>query len=268
MRDIVRQIAVVLSTIAVIVVNGLANALPLNGQGTGEISDRFQVFFVPAGYVFAIWGLIYLALAAYTIYQALPAQRANPRLREIGWLYVFSCAANIVWLFLWHYEFFVGTLIAMGLLLVLLILIYLFLGTGRTAASPAETWLVRVPFSIYLGWITVATVANATDLLDYLGWGGWGITPEWWAVIMLVVATLITTLMSLTRADWAYALVIVWAFIGIAVKQSSTPLVAIVAGFLAGFVLGILLLGLARSRPGAEAAWAPSAPEIGVRDRW
>jgi len=268
MRDIVRQIAVVLSTLAVIVVNGLANALPLNGQGTGEISDRFQVFFVPAGYVFAIWGLIYLALVGYSIYQALPAQRENPRLREIGWLYALSCAANITWLFLWHYEFFVGTLIAMGLLLVLLILIYLFLGVGRAAASSAETWLVRLPFSIYLGWITVATVANATSLLDHLGWSGWGIAPQWWAVIMLAVAALITTLMSLTRGDVAYVLVIVWAFIGIAVKHNSTPLVAIAASFLAGFVLGTLLLGLARSRPSAQTAWTPSAPEVGVRDRW
>jgi hypothetical protein len=200
MKDIVRQIAVLLSTIAVIVINGLANALPLNGQGTGEISDRFDVYFVPAGYVFSIWGLIYLGLIGYSIYQVLPAQRENPRLQRTGWLYVVSCAANIVWLFLWHYEVFELTIVAMGALLLLLIAIYLSLGTGRTPASLAETWLVRVPFSIYLGWITVATVANVTSLLDYLNWGGWGIGPEVWAVIMLVAGAVIASAVSITRA--------------------------------------------------------------------
>jgi benzodiazapine receptor len=248
MKDIVRQIAVLLSTIAVIIINGLANALPLNGQGTGEISDRFDVYFVPAGYVFSIWGLIYLALIGYSIYQVLPAQRENPRLRRIGWLYVLSCAANIAWLFLWHYEIFELTIVAMGALLVLLIAIYLSLGTGRTPASVAETWLVRVPFSIYLGWITVATIANVTSLLDYLNWGGWGIGPEIWAVIMLVVGAAIASAVSITRGDVAYVLVIVWAFAGITVKHSDTPTVAVTAGVMAAVVALTLLIGVPRQR--------------------
>ena len=192
MKDTVRQVAVVLSTILVIVVNGLASALPLNGKDTGEISDQFNVYFVPAGYVFAIWGLIYLALIAYSIFQALPSQRENPRLRRIGYLYVLSCVANIAWIFLWHYEVFAITIVAMIALLLLLIFTYLALGIGRSSASTGETWLVRIPFSIYLGWITVATIANATSLLDYLGWSGWGIAPEVWALIMLVAGALIT----------------------------------------------------------------------------
>jgi benzodiazapine receptor len=248
MKDIARQIAVLLSTIGVIVVNGLANALPLNGQGTGEISDRFKVYFVPAGYVFSIWGLIYLALIGYSIYQALPAQRENPRLQRIGWLYVLSCVANVAWLFLWHYEVFELTIVAMGALLLLLIAIYLSLGTGRTLASTAETWLVRVPFSIYLGWITVATIANVTSLLDYLNWGGWGIGPEVWAVIMLVAGAVIASAVSITRGDIAYVLVIVWAFAGIVVKHSDTPAVAVTAGVMAAVVALTLLVGIPRQR--------------------
>jgi hypothetical protein len=267
MKDIIRQIAVILSTLGVIIVNGLANALPLNDLSTGEISDRFDVYFVPAGYVFAIWGLIYLALIGYSIYQALPAQRENPRLRRIGWLYVLSCLANVAWLFLWHYEVFVWTIVAMVALLLLLIAIYLILGTGRIRVSSAENWLVRVPFSIYLGWITVATIANATSLLDYLDWNGWGIAPEWWAFIMLVVATVITTATSIIRGDAAYVLVIVWAFVGIAVKHSDTPLVTISAAFLAGFVLGTLLLGVPLIAQRLQDLPA-RMPSIGVRDRW
>ena len=118
-KDTVRQFLVVVSVITIIVVNGLANALPLNDLTTGEISDRFQVYFVPAGYVFSIWALIYLGLIAYSIYQALPAQRDNPLLRRTGWLYVLSCVANVAWLFLWHYEYFEWTLVAMVALLLL-----------------------------------------------------------------------------------------------------------------------------------------------------
>ena len=228
-RDSLRQIAIILGVVATIVVNGLANALPLNGQLTGEVSDRYLVYFVPAGYVFAIWGLIYLGLAAFAIYQALPAQRANPRLRSIGALFVLASAANIAWIFLWHYEVFPATLAVMLVLLASLIAIYLRLGTGRTQVSSAERWAVRVPFSIYLGWITVATVANASQLLYVLGWNGGAIGPQTWAAIMLAVAVVVAILMAFTRRDVAYLLVLVWAFIGIALKHAGVPLVSISA---------------------------------------
>ncbi len=237
-----------------LVMNGLANALPLNGQTTGEISDRFQVYFVPAGYVFAIWGLIYLGLLAFGIYQALPAQRNNPSLRRIGYWFALGCVANAVWILLWHYEFFVLTVPVMLVLLISLIVIYLRLGIGRTAASSVETWLVRVPFSIYLGWITVATVANVTDVLSYLGWSGWGIGPQVWAVIMLFVAAGIALLVNWTRADVAYVLVIVWAFAGIAVKQAGAELVARTAIAMAVVVALSLVARLARRRPRAAGA--------------
>jgi hypothetical protein len=267
MKDIVRQVVVVLSTIIVIVVNGLASALSLNGKNTGEISDQFDVFFVPAGYVFAIWGLIYLGLIGYSIYQVLPSQRENPRLRRIGYLYALSCGANVIWLFLWHYEVFVFSIVAMVALLLLLIAIYLSLGTGRSAASTDETWLARVPFSIYLGWVTVATIANATSLLEYLNWTGWGIAPEVWAVIMLIAGSLITLAVSLSRGDVAFVLVIVWAFVGIAVKQSDTPLVAISAAFLAGLLLLTPLLGVPYR--GADLLAQPATSEgEDARDRW
>jgi hypothetical protein len=236
-RDIVRQVANVLALIATIAVNGLANALPLNGLTTGEISDRFKVYFVPAGYVFSIWGLIYLGLIAFAVYQALPVQRDNPRLRRIGYLFALSCLANIAWLFLWHYEQFALTLIAMFSLLGLLIALYVRLGSGRFAAPGAERWLVRLPFSIYLGWVSVAAIANVTSTLDYLKWDGAGIPPQVWAVIMLVVGVVLALAMSLTRADLAYVLVLIWAYAGIAVRQSGAPLVATAALVAAGVLV-------------------------------
>jgi hypothetical protein len=236
-RDILRQVLVIIAAFATIIFNIAANALPLNGLNTGELSDRFQIFFVPAGYVFSIWGLIYLGLIAYAIYQLLPAQRENPRLRSIGYLF---------WLFLWHYEVFEFTLIAMGVLLLSLIAIYLRLDIGRGKVSNAEKWAVHIPFSIYLGWITVATIANTTQLLYYLGWNGWGISAEIWAVIMLAAGVVISAIMSYTRVDIAYSLVLVWAYIGIARKHADTPLVANSALVAAGLILVILIIVLIR----------------------
>ena len=246
MKDIVRQTVVILTVAATIVVNILANALPLNGLNTGEISDRFQVYFVPAGYVFSIWGVIYLGLIAYAIYQALPSQRENPRLRNTGYLVAASGLANIVWLFLWHYEQFPLTLLAMFTLLVSLIAIYLRLGIGMTSVQAAETWAVRVPFSLYLGWITVATVANITAVLYFLNWDMFGVSPEIWMLIVLAAVVVIAALVSLTRRDVAYTLVILWALIGIAVRHSTVALIATASLTTAAMVAIFLIYSLFR----------------------
>jgi hypothetical protein len=157
-----------------------ASTLPLNGLNIGQISDRLQVYFIPAGYVFSIWGVIYIGLIAFAIFQALPAQRENSRLRAVGWWIALGGLANSAWIFFWHYELFPATLAAMLVLLATLIVAYLRLGIGRSTVSAGETWAGRVPFSIYLGWVTVATVAKVTDVLDYLKWDRFGIAPEIW----------------------------------------------------------------------------------------
>jgi len=227
MKDILRQVTVNITVLATLVVNVLANTLPINGQNTGEISDRFRVYFVPAGYVFSIWGLIYVGLIAYAIYQTYPGRRTNPRLRSTGWWISIGGLANIAWIFLWHYNQFTMTLVAMLILLGTLIITYLNLGIGRGKVSAAETWMVRIPFSIYLGWITVATVANVTDVLDFIKWNRFGIAPEIWMGVVLFAVLIITVLMNFTRRDIAYTLVILWALAGISVKQAGVPAVVI-----------------------------------------
>ena len=222
----ISQIVTILVTLLTIAVNFLATALPLNGQETGEISDRFDIYFVPAGYVFSIWGLIYLGLIAFTIYQALPNQKDNPLLQKIYPAYWIGSLANIVWLFLWHYNVFSITFIAMLIILASLIYIYLQISKAGLEANRIQKWLVKLPFSIYLGWISVATVANISQVLFYFEWGGWGIAPTIWAVIMLAVATLLGLLMLWREMDVPYTLVLVWAFIGIANSQADTALVA------------------------------------------
>jgi hypothetical protein len=252
MKDTLRQIAVIVTILVTLIVNGLANALPLNGLNTGQISDRFHVYFVPAGYVFSIWGLIYLGLIAFATFQGLPAQRENPRMQSTGWWISLGGLANSAWIFLWHYEQFPLTLIAMFVLLGTLIVTYLRLGIGRTMVPKAETWIVRVPFSIYLGWITVATVANVTSVLDYLKWDGFGIAPEVWMGIMLGVVLVITVLMNFTRRDVAFALVILWALAGISVKQAAVLAVTIPTWITFGLVLVTLAAALVLRKPGLQ----------------
>src|SRR5215208_1222515 len=240
-KDTIRQSANLLSVILALTINILASVLPLNGQNTGEISDRFQVYFVPAGYVFAIWGVIYLGWIAFTIFQLHPSQKENPRLRRLGYLFAMSNLANAAWLFCWHYNQFGLSVIVMLTLLGLLIASYLRLNVNHSSVTRGEYWSVDIMFSVYLGWITVATVANISDWLYLVRWDGFGIPAQTWAVIMLAIASLLGLAMALRRKDVGYLIVLAWAFIGIAAKQTSAPDVVLSAWIAATAMLALIL---------------------------
>jgi hypothetical protein len=212
--------------VVTLVVNTLAVTLPLAGRSTAEISDSFAILFVPAGYVFSIWSLIYLALIGFSVFQALPGQQNNRWVRATGWWFALSGLANSLWIVFWHYGIYPLTLGLMLVLLASLIMIYRGLAAqGRPDA--ATRWLVQFPFSLYLGWISVATIANASAVLSDLGWDGSPLTPEIWTVVMLRVAAGLGVAMLYRHRDLAYAGVLVWAFAGILIKQSAyLPIVA------------------------------------------
>jgi hypothetical protein len=247
-KDTLRQITNAFSVVLALTVNILASVLPLNGQNTGEISDRFQVYFVPAGYVFAIWGVIYIGWIAFAIYQFLPAQRENPRLQNLGYLFALSGVFNAAWLFCWHYNQFGLSVIVMLALLATLIGSYLKLDVGRAPVSAVERWCVDLPFSVYLGWISVATVANISDWLFLINWNGFGIPAQAWAAIMIAVASLLGLLMALTRRDSGYLFVLVWSFAGIALKQAEFVLVATSAWLAVAFALGLAIYSIIQRR--------------------
>jgi hypothetical protein len=239
--------------LATIVINFLAIALPLNGLDTRTISDSFHVYFVPAGYVFSIWSIIYIGLVAYAVFQALPSHKENPRMQATGWWVVLGGLANSAWIFLWHYQHFIWTLVAMLTLLASLIVVYVRLGINRFKVSPSETWAVRMPFSIYLGWITVATIANISDVLDYLNWNRFGLSQATWMVIVLGAVVLISGLMSFLRKDIAYVLVILWALAGIAAKFPTEGMVTVAIWMTFGLVAVTLAVAFFWSRPAAKA---------------
>lgn len=223
--DRVRQGAVVAALGGTIALNALANKLPLNGQTTGQISNRFPVMITPPGYVFSIWGLIYSGLTAYAVYQALPARRDRARLRRIAAPFIASCAANSAWLCLWHYNQTKLTVPTMLGLLASLITIDRRIGPAKGMPID-DLLLVRMPFSTYMGWISVATIVNITVALYDAGWDGYGAPPEAWTAGLLGAAGSLATVMGVSEGDLPFPLVVAWASAGIAHKNADVPVVA------------------------------------------
>ena len=220
-KTVLLQSLNVLAFAVTVIVNGLASSLALNGRTTAEVSDQYFTLVTPAGYVFSIWGVIYVLLLAFVVFQALPSQREKPFLRQISVLFILSSVFNVVWLFLWHYDQIVLSVALMFALLATLIAVYLRLGIGKTMVTLKERVFVHLPFSVYLGWITVASIANVASALVAVGWDGFGLASDVWAVLVIAVALLITLGVIATRKDAAYSLVLVWALVGIAVNQSA-----------------------------------------------
>jgi cell division protein FtsW (lipid II flippase) len=219
------QVLVALTYLAMITMNFLANSLPLNGRRTGDISDAYPSLFTPAGLTFSIWGVIYLLLGAYVLYQ-LGLFRDSPDtaadtalLNRVGVLFAVSSLANTAWVFAWHYD---NIPLSAVLIVVILVCLALIVVTLRSAnLTGRRRWFVGVPFSVYFGWTTVAVVANITVLLVSRKWDGFGFADSTWAVIMVLVAMMIGTATMLRNRDVAYGLVLIWAFVGILIRQTS-----------------------------------------------
>ena len=219
------KVLVALTYLGMVTVNYLANALPLNGRSTGDVSSAYPSLFTPAGVTFSIWGVIYLLLGADVLYQ-LGLFRDGPEtprdtalLNRVGILFAVSSLANTAWVFAWHYD-----LIPLSAILIVVILVCLALITGTVSTAGLtgrQRWFIGVPFSVYFGWTTVAVVANMTVLLVSRGWDGFGLADSTWAVVMVLVAMAIGTLTMLRRRDLAYGLVLIWAFGGILLRQTS-----------------------------------------------
>jgi hypothetical protein len=218
-----------LGFLGTVVVNALAVILPINNITTGELSDLYPNLFVPEGLTFAIWGLIYVLLGIFAIYPLIPSVRRDAQkvdfVQRIGPLFFISCLANIGWIFAWHYKIVALSLVLMLILFGSLLAIYLRLNIGKSEAPKAEKYLVHLPFSVYLGWITIATIANVTALLVNINWNAWGLGEQFWAVAVIIVGIAIALSVLFTRKDIFYCLVVDWALLGILLKRLSVTAV-------------------------------------------
>lgn len=215
------------SYFVMVITNIFTNIIPLNGKTTGQISDMYPTLIAPAGYTFAIWGVIYVLLFAFIIFQLQRFDTNNGKLdpsimRQIRILYITSSFANAVWIFAWHYEFIAFSLMLMIVILFCLIIINKIL--SEEVLNKKESLLLSLPFGVYYGWITIATVANTATLLVSISWRGFGITEEQWTVLILIITYLIATYRTHQNHNIGYCLTIIWALIGIGVKNYSSYL--------------------------------------------
>ncbi len=246
-RDGAKLILTILNVIGflgTLIVNWLANALPINNKTTGELSDQYPNLFVPTGLTFSIWGVIYILLAAFVIYNVvILLKRDKIRLapfEKIGYLFFASSLLNMGWIFAWHYEIVSLSLVIMLLLLGCLLAIYLRLGIGQKCFLKGEQYLVHLPFSVYLGWITIATIANVTALLVDIDWNRFGLSEQFWAVAVIVVGIIIALGILVRKQDIFYCLVVDWAVLGILLKRLAAPLPA--QGVIVTTIIGLVVL--------------------------
>ncbi len=203
----------VLFFVLMVVMNYLANALPLGGKTTGALSAQYPNLFVPAGITFSIWGVIYLMLGFFVVLQFREQNKAM--VEAIGWAFGISAALNALWIIAWHYQRLPLSLLVMLGLLATLIYINLQL-------RDMPPGLTKAVFGIYLGWICIATIANVTALLVHYGWSGWNMAESIWAILMIAAGLIITATALYHLKNPFLGLAVIWAFTGIVIRHSGT----------------------------------------------
>jgi hypothetical protein len=254
-------VALVVTLGLTIAVNYLVGATSAVGPTNGEISARYPTLLTPAGFAFSIWGVIYLGLISFAVYQVLPAQQDNPRFRRIRPYVVFNLLFNCAWIFLFTLELMWLSVVAMAGILVTLVLIHQGLEIGRVRVPPAEIWAARIPFSIYFGWVTAAAIINVTIALLAAGYDGGDLGSERWALLLLATALTIGVFLHARFRNRWFLLTLAWAFFGIAQNQAEVPLV-MGGAYLAAFAALLTLVSrwvptLGGEAPAFEEALTP-----------
>jgi hypothetical protein len=216
-----------------IVMNYLANALPLNGKTTGQLSDSWPNLFVPAGITFSIWGVIYILLLIFCVIQFTTSYQVA--IGRIGWLFGLSCLFNGLWIVAWHYERLPLSLILMAGLLVCLIWINIFI-------RDLPDGFIKAGFGVYLGWICIATIANVTALLVTQGWQGLAVSEQSWTMIMIVIGAVIVSLTIWRVSNPYIGLAVVWAFAGIMIKRQDDYRAIFLTAALAAVVVAVVVV--------------------------
>jgi hypothetical protein len=236
-----RQVATLVAILGGVVVNTLSNFFPIKGLNIGQLSNQLfgSVLIIPANYAFAIWGLIYLGLVAFGVYQYRPSQRQSSELDDACWLLVVASIAQMIWIGLFEARLFMWSVVPILGILLPLMGMYRRLEIGKRPVSRTVQWLVHAPISLYLGWISVATVVNVAIGLYSLNWTGWGVSSPVWTVLMIVISSGIAFAVAIQKGDPVFPLVIVWALVAIAVRQWSFQ---VIAGTAMGLAIGLAVL--------------------------
>lgn len=225
-------------------VNAWSNVAPIGGLNIGRLSNQLfgDVQVIPANYAFIIWGVIYVGLFSFAGYQVLPAQQQDRRLIPIRLWVIVSNVAQMAWVVVFLLRGFTASVGLMLIILGALIGVYEQIKQGNFGRSPRERWCVQWPFSVYLAWISVATIVNVAIALSAANWSGWGVSPELWSVGILGVGTAIAAWVLWQRSDRVYGLVLIWALVAVAIRQTQAPVVQWAAS---GYALLLIVLVIA-----------------------
>jgi hypothetical protein len=241
--------------IGVIAMNALANILPINGYNTGQVSAFYPNTFVPAGFTFSIWGIIYLLLLSYTIgftyYTLKQAQypKAFSFIESIHIYFLFTCVFNMSWILAWHYLQIELSVVIMLLFLITLIQLFLKSTTMSGTLTSTQKFILQTPFIVYLGWISVATIANITALLVAYNWTAFTIAPIYWSATMILIAIVLAILMLKKFKAIPIALVVAWALWGIYNAQGpAAPILARITAGGIGLLISATLFTLINNR--------------------
>lgn len=259
MSPILWQIVNVVTLVVVLAANGAAGSGALSGESIGVVANRYPSYFLPAGWVFGIWSLIYLWLLAFTVYQALPAQRRSGFVERVGPWWLVNGALNVAWVVTFSFSLFGTALVMIVALLACLVVMGERLGAHRPGVALPDRIFGAWPFGLYLAWISVAVIANAAQYLTYLEWGGWGVPDRIWSVVMMAAATALGLLMVIRRGVWIFPFVTAWAFVGIADRYADDPLLVRSAWAMTAVGLVGLVLVTGARRLGIAAGVATSA---------
>jgi translocator protein len=234
------RIVNVITLVVVLAANGAAGSGAMSGESIGLIANRYRSDFLPANYVFGIWSLIYLWLAVFTVYQALPGDGPREAVRRVGGWWLVTSVLNIGWITAFSFSRFGLAMVVMLALLVSLVIVVDRLQPLADGTRSAARWCVAYPFALYLAWISVAIIANTFQYAHVVQWSGFGIDESTWSAMMMAVATVLGTAMVATRGLWLFPLVVAWAVWGIGARYAQVPMLyltaqgLVVAGLLAG----------------------------------
>ncbi|MEH6769693.1 tryptophan-rich sensory protein [Maribacter arcticus] len=214
-----------MSVILVIAVNYISQIMEFNGTTIGEISSRYVNLFTPASYAFAIWGIIFLALLAYGIFQvrrAFFSEKESIFIEQTGYWFVLANILNCCWVFAFVYNYTGLSVLIMFGILISLIKIILNTNMERWDAPISTIAFVWWPICIYSGWISVATIANISAYLSKLNWNGGILSEQAWTISMIVVAIILNLLMIWKRNMREFALVGIWALFAIYIRHEGS----------------------------------------------
>ncbi|GKU84545.1 TspO/MBR family protein [Niallia sp. NCCP-28] len=226
--------------LTMVLINALANILPLNGQTTADISNKLNVLITPASYAFMIWGFIYILVGVWILRGFTKSKRNSPEYTETSFLFVVSCILNSCWIIVWHYELFFFSVLVILFLWITLFLLY------KKSKKVTAHFLAYAHISIYLGWITVAAIVNISYYLKYISWEQFSLSDNLWTILLLLLATIIGIGFRIIQHDWIFPLVIVWSFIAIGIKNGENHVPIAFTTYVLAFILISATLGLKR----------------------